>query len=169
MKKLLFVVIAIALVCACTQEKKTAKPAAVKADIKIEDTTIYGKCIGAANYTIQIQTVTSDSLEFYIPEDTLEDNRIVLGGLFEEDQYAILGYKDADNQHIANKVINLTTLMGSWAYEATGTSLKLDEDLTWIMNGKIISNKDTFSIYDLSSDTLTVENKDGIIFLSRQK
>lgn len=169
MKKLLLAVLSIALVCACTQEKKPTKAANTNKDIVIEDTTVYGKCFDAARATLVITTASGDTISYYIPEDTLEDNRILLGTLFVDDQYAVLGAQDADGEYIAHKIINLTTLMGKWEDKESGSTLDLNEDLTWIKNGQVINGKDTFSIYELSSDTLTLENKDGIMFFSRQK
>lgn len=169
MKKLLFAVLSIVLVCACSEEKKQAQPSAENQDIIIDDTTVYGKCFDAAHSVIVLATAGGDTLSYYIPDDTLEDSRIILGSLFVDDQYAVIGYKDADGEYIAEKVINLTTLMGKWEDKESGRTLDLNEDLTWIKNGHVISEKDTFSIYDLGSDTLTLENKDGIMFFSRSK
>ncbi|MCQ2255275.1 MAG: hypothetical protein MJZ29_07240 [Bacteroidaceae bacterium] len=170
MKKLLFAVLSLVLICACSEEKKPTKLADTKnKDIVIEDSTVYGKCFDAARVTFVLATASGDTLTYYIPDDTLEDNRIVLGSLFVDDQYAVIGYQDADGENIAKKIINLTTLMGEWEDKASGRTLDLNEDLTWIKNGNIISEKDTFSIYDLGSDTLTLENKDGIMFFSRSK
>lgn len=169
MKKILLAALSAVLICACTEEKKPSNVADFNKDIVIEDTTIYGKCFDAARATLVITTASGDTISYYIPEDTLEDNRIVLGTLFVDDQYAVLGTQDADGEYIANKIINLTTLMGKWEDKESGNTLDLNEDLTWIKNGQIINGKDTFSIYELGSDTLTLENKDGVMFFSRSK
>ena len=73
-----------------------------------------------------------------------------------------------DNDMSASELIR-KWLAEYWEDKASGRTLDLNEDLTWIKNGNIISEKDTFSIYDLGSDTLTLENKDGIMFFSRSK
>ena len=169
MRKLLVVLLIIAAVCACTEKKKdNANGSKSQEDIEINDSAIYGKCVEAANFSVFITTANGDTVEFIIPEDTLDFDHIKLGGLYVNDQLAILSHKSIDGENIADKIINLTTLFGEWIDEGSGKELSLTEDLSWLKNGQIIVFTDTFDIFEIGPDTLMVENKDGIMSYSRQ-
>ena len=175
MKKLVFVAVLFALVCGCSQEKKTALLPDTNKEITIEDSTIYGEYLDAANHTLELSVASADSagdtVRIYLPEDTLEDSRIIVGDIVAGSRYAVVGEKDVDGEwdYIAKKVINLSTLMGVWSNEGVGKTLNLNEDGSWIMNGHIVAEGDTFDIYNLLPDTLTLENRTGILDFIRQK
>ncbi|MCQ2243181.1 MAG: hypothetical protein MJZ32_02865 [Bacteroidaceae bacterium] len=175
MKKLVFVAVLFALVCGCSQEKKTALLPDTNKEITIEDSTIYGEYLDAANHTLELSVASADSagdtVRIYLPDDTLEYSRIIVGDIVAGSRYAVVGEKDVDGEwdYIAKKVINLSTLMGVWANEGAGKTLNLNEDGSWIMNGHIVAEGDTFDVYNLLPDTLTLEYKEGILDFIRQK
>ncbi len=176
MKKLLYASLLLALVCGCNQDKpKNSIMSAANKDITIEDSTIYGEYLDAANRTLELSVASSDSagdtVRIYLPEDTLEDSRIVLGDILAGSRYAVVGDKDLDGEwdYIAKKVINLSTLMGDWVNDGIGRTLHLNEDNSWMINGHIVADGDTFDIYNLLPDTLTLENKDGILDFIRTR
>lgn len=175
MKKLLSAAILLVLVCACTQDKQKNALADSNKDITINDSTIYGEYLDAANSTLEISVASSDSagdtVRIYLPDDTLETSRIVLGDIVAGSRYAVIGDKDIDGEwdYIAKKVINLSTLMGDWENKGIDRTLHLNEDGTWMLNGQIVADGDTFDIYNLLPDTLTLENKNGILDFIRTR
>ncbi|MCF0202757.1 MAG: hypothetical protein HUK08_05270 [Bacteroidaceae bacterium] len=169
MKKLLFLLIASFALMGCNETKKTPKPTKL-ADtlIEITDTTIYGRCAEAARFTVLLATVDGDTTEFVIPSDSDEDSRVVLGGLYNDDKLAIIAYRNADGENEVRRIINLTTLAGIWV--DGDRKINLTEDNGWkILNGQVVVNSDTFSIYDITPDTLTLEDSRGIYNFRRQK
>ena len=113
---------------------------------------------------------------------TSEDDNPVQGGLLEGDRMAVCGYKTEDGSLVANKIINLTTLLGKWVsldknfeIEEGGTVRNFTnaEKNPWnvwkIYNGNLLLNRDTFEITSLGADSLYLENNNGIFTYKRQK
>lgn len=176
MKKLIYVAVVSALVCGCSQEKKTATDSDANKEIAIvKDSAIYGEYLDAANHTLELSVASSDStgdtVRIYLPDDTLEYSRIIVGDIVAGSRYAVIGDKDVDGEwdYIAKKVINLSTLMGDWTNDGVDKTLHLNEDGSWLLNGQIVADGDTFSIYNLLPDTLTLENKNGILDFIRTR
>ena len=105
----------------------------------------------------------------------------VEGGLMAGDKVAVTGLK-VDGELIANRVINVTSLLGHWTsldknfeIEEGGTvrsSLKAETNpwTSWkILNGQLLLNRDTFDITSLGADSLYIENQNGIYTFKRQK
>ena len=97
------------------------------------------------------------------------------------DKVAVTGQK-VDGELIADKVINVTSLLGHWTsidknfeIEEGGTvrsSVKAESNpwTSWkILNGRLLLNRDTFNINSLGADSLYIENDKGIYTFKRQK
>lgn len=176
MRKLAFAAIAAAvlLTAACSNNKKTAPVAEIVADNdSVADSTAYGRCgANTAMHTLELVTDKGDTLSYRLEsEDTCAD---VQGGLFIGDRLAVVGTRDADGGMTAQKVINLTSLLGKWA--SIDKSFEIHEGGTvisnvkepspyteWkILNGRLVLSADTFSVYALGPDSLYLENANGI-------
>ena len=112
-------------------------------------------------------------------EDGRQD---VQGGLLVGDRLAVIEGQAVDGDPTARRVINLTTLLGKWTsldknFEileggVVKSSVKAERNpwTSWkILNGQLLLNRDTFSIDNLGSDSLYLENREGIFVYKRQK
>lgn len=185
MKKIVcFVIVMVALFAANSCKNKTNTPVISANDsIAIEDdndSTIYGVCgEGTSMHSLELISDDGDTLSVFIDDEKPD---IVQGGLLAGDRIALLAYKAQDGEMVAQKIINLTSLLGKW------TSLDKNFDLieggevknnvkaetnpwtSWkILNGKLLLNKDTFDIDKLGSDSLMLENQQGIYVFKRQE
>lgn len=189
MKKLFFVASAIVIGCTLNscKDKKTTQVISTSDSLDVEevnDSTIYGVCgEGTSMHNLELISDAGDTLSVFIDD---ENPRIVQGGLLAGDRVAVLAYKNADKDVdealVAQKIINLTSLLGKW------TSLDKNFDLieggevknnvkaetnpwtSWkILNGKLLLNKDTFDIDNLGPDSLLLENSQGIYVFKRQE
>lgn len=166
----------------CT-DKKSANNETVEPSQSVEETdkTFYGVCgEGTTMNNLQLITDLGDTLEFSLLDG--DDNAVeVKGGLMVGDRMAVLkDYTQEDN--VAATVINITSLLGRWSsidkdfvIEEGGvvkSNVKM-EDNSWVSwklsNGKLLLNKDTFSINDLGSDSLYLENDKGIYVYTRRQ
>ncbi len=146
----------------------------------VNDSTIYGT-IGEATamHTLQLITSKNDSLQFMINDDDQLVASDVQGGLLVGDRVAVVA-TTVDGERVAQKVINLTTLVGHWT--SIDKNFKIEEDgqvvssinpekhpwTSWhILNGHLLLNADTFDIVQLGADSLALENKDGIFVYKR--
>lgn len=186
MKKLLGVVsltvIAIAL-ASC--HDNTKKPVATNSDTtvveesSIEDTTVYGVCgENTAMHTLELITTAGDTLSYLIDEEGTVPSQ-VLGGLLAGDRMAVIG-RVVDGERVAQRAINLSTLLGTWAsldrkFEiqedgvvASSATVESNPWKTWkIVNGHLVLNADTFDINSLGADSLYIENDKGIFVYQR--
>lgn len=146
------------------------------------DSTVYGVCgEGTAMHTLELITDAGDTLRYVLGED--EDGRQdVQGGLLVGDRLAVIEGQAVDGDPTARRVINLTTLLGKWTsldknFEileggVVKSSVKAERNpwTSWkILNGQLLLNRDTFSIGHLGSDSLYLENREGIFVYKRQK
>ena len=76
------------------------------------DSTVYGECVDAAMNSISVLTSNGDTIEYIF--DAPGDDADVQGGVFLGDKMAIIGVK-GEEENTAQKVINLTSLLGKWA------------------------------------------------------
>lgn len=142
-------------------------------DIEVVDTTVYGKCgEGTAMHTLELITDKGDTLSYTL--EGIDTCSNVQGGLFVGDRLAVIAGPKCDEGVFAQKVINLTSLLGKWislnrSFEiceggVVEGSLKEPKPYTeWkILNGKLILSTDTFEIYSLGADSLYLENTEGI-------
>jgi hypothetical protein len=189
MKKLAFVVVAclmaMTMVTGC-QETKNPKTLTANDSTDVDDatpdSTVYGVCgESTAMHTLELITDAGDSLEYMIAEDE-EGTQDVKGGLLVGDRLAVIEGPAVDGERVAKKVINLTTLRGKWTsidknFEiqeggVVKSNIKVEKNpwTTWkILNGQLVLNRDTFDITNLGSDSLYLENKEGIFVYKRIK
>lgn len=186
MKRLVYMMMALVVLFAANscKDKKTAQVITPTDSLDLEevadDSTIYGVCgEGTSMHNLELISDEGDTISVFIDD---EQPDIVQGGLLAGDRIALIGYKAQDGEMMAQKIINLTSLLGKW------TSLDKNFDLleggevknnvkaetnpwtTWkILNGKLLLNKDTFAIDKLGSDSLMLENTQGIYVFKRQE
>ena len=140
-------------------------------DVGFADTTVYGVCG---------ESTSMHNIEYTALDDG-RDSTVILGGLLSGDRLAVIGH-EVDGERFAQRVINLTTLLGKWVsidrnFEILeGGQIKSNvkaETNPWtvwkICNGKLLLNKDTFMIDNLGADSLYIENKEGIFAFKRVK
>ena len=144
------------------------------------DSTVYGVCgDGTSMHSLQLITDVGDMLEYAVYDDGDQPSD-VQGGLMAGDHVAVTGTV-VDGERVAQKVINVTTLLGKWTsidknfeIEEGGvvkSNVKAETSpwTSWkILNGKLILNKDTFEVENLGADSLYLENNKGIFSFKRQ-
>lgn len=173
----------------CNAKKEKTQPLA-EANEEIVDTTVYGVCgDGTSMHSLQLVTDAGDTLTYTILDAEADlDGEVsggivsnVEGGLMSGDKVAVTGMK-IDGELIANRVINVTSLLGHWTsldknfeIEEGGTvrsNVKAETNpwTSWkILNGQLLLNRDTFDITSLGADSLYIENQKGIYIFKRQK
>lgn len=144
------------------------------------DSTVYGVCgDGTAMHTLQLITDLGDTIDYALLD--ADDNEMpVAGGMMAGDHMAVYGH-DTDEGRVADKVINITSLLGHWTsidknfvIEEGGTiaSEVKAETSPWtswkIFNGHLLLNRDTFDVVSLGADSLYIENRKGIFVFKRQ-
>lgn len=187
MKKNIFLIgialMGILLVASCKNSAKRSQPAKSKVSATTDktDSTLYGVCgEGTAMNSLELITDAGDTINYLI-DDEEGAEPVVKGGLFEGDRMAVIGHK-GEGDWIATNVINLTALMGKWTsidkdFEilegGTVKSFVKEETHPWtswkIYNGRLVLNKDTFTIDNLGADSLYLENHAGIFAFKRHK
>lgn len=167
--------------CAGRKSRQVAEKGAASVEETNNDSTVYGVCgEGTSMHALQVISDEGDTLTYMLNSDgdVISD---VQGGLMVGDRLAIVGVQD-NGESVARKVINLTTLLGRWSsldknfeiQEGGGVqSFVKAESNPWtswkILNGKLLLNKDTFSVNTLGADSLYLENNEGIFAYRRQQ
>ena len=103
------------IVAGCNDKRKNVPVMDIVTDSTETDSTVYGRCgEGTAMHTLELVTDKGDTVVYTLEgEDTCAN---VLGGLFVGDKIAVIGeHVDGLNEDMfAKKVINLTSLLGTW-------------------------------------------------------
>lgn len=171
------------MACNGNKQKNTDNSAATDT-ATAADSTLYGICgEGTAMHTLQLITLTGDTLNLSLLPDDADDadtRATVNGGLMCGDHLAVLATTTADGP-IATKVINLTSLMGRWTSISRNFVIEEGGVVTsdvkaethpytsWkIYNGQLLLGRDTFNIVTLGPDSLAIENHNGIYLYKRQ-
>ena len=192
MKNLGFVFASLMLLVLAGCNSKKEKPNLQANDVEeVADSTVYGVCgEGTSMHSLELITDTGDTLTYTILDAEADMDGMVTGGglvshveggLMAGDKVAVTGQK-VDGELIADKVINVTSLLGHWTsidknfeIEEGGTvrsSVKAESNpwTSWkILNGRLLLNRDTFNINSLGADSLDIENDKGIYTFKRQK
>lgn len=192
MKNLGFVFASLMLLVLAGCNSKKEKPNLQANDVEdVADSTVYGVCgEGSSMHSLELITDTGDTLTYTILDAEADMDGMVTGGgfvshveggLMAGDKVAVTGQK-VDGELIADKVINVTSLLGHWTsidknfeIEEGGTvrsSVKAESNpwTSWkILNGRLLLNRDTFNINSLGADSLYIENDKGIYTFKRQK
>lgn len=144
------------------------------------DSTVYGECgESTAMHTLELVTGNGKEVMYSLINMETGEEADVQGGLMIGDKLALTAYKAADGTMVANKVINLTTLLGKWV--SIDKTFEIKEGgvvvsnvkepkpvVDWkIVNGKLLLSADTFDIYTLGADSLYLENNAGIFAYKR--
>ena len=187
MKKLIVValplLVAAFLIAGCKDKNKNNVGDGIDStdvELMVSDSTVYGVCgENTAMHSLELITDTGDTLRFVLNEDENGDVN-VLGGLLAGDRLAVVEGPEVDGEKLAKKVINITTLLGKWTSldknfeiqdDGTVRSTVQAEKNPWtswkIVNGRLVLNRDTFDINNLGSDSLYLENKNGIFVYKR--
>ena len=183
LKKILSVAACAAFVVAlgaCQNKKQAPDVSGEAEDVETPDSTVYGTCgDGTSMHSLQLITDVGDTIEYMVYDDS-EMPSDVQGGLMAGDHVAVVGTV-VDGEHVARKVINVTTLLGKWTsidknfeIEEGGTvksSVKAETSpwTSWkILNGQLLLNRDTFDVVNLGADSLSLENNKGIFCFKRQ-
>ena len=167
--------------CNGNKQKGVDNDAATTDDAATADSTLYGICgEGTAMHTLQLITLTGDTLDLALLSPDTDQATTVAGGLMCGDHLAVLAHTTTDGP-VATKVINLTSLMGRWTsisrnfvIEEGGTitsDVKAETHpyTSWkIFNGQLLLGRDTFNIVTLGPDSLAIENHNGIYLYKRQ-
>lgn len=175
------------LIASCNGNKQKGSDTDVNATTDTAaDSTLYGICgEGTAMHTLQLITLTGDTLNLsLLPDDADDpdaDAATVNGGLMCGDHLAVLATTTADGP-VATKVINLTSLMGRWTSISRNFVIEEGGVVTsdvkaethpytsWkIFNGQLLLGRDTFNIVTLGPDSLAIENHNGIYLYKRQR
>lgn len=171
------------MACNGNKQKNTDNSAATDT-ATAADSTLYGICgEGTAMHTLQLITLTGDTLNLSLlpdDDDDADTRATVNGGLMCGDHLAVLATTTADGP-IATKVINLTSLMGRWTSISRNFVIEeggiVTSDIkaethpytSWkIFNGQLLLGRDTFNIVTLGPDSLAIENHNGIYLYKRQ-
>lgn len=187
MKKLIVValplLVAAFLIAGCKDKNKNNVGDGIDStdvELLVSDSTVYGVCgENTAMHSLELITDAGDTLRFVLNEDENGDVN-VLGGLLAGDRLAVVEGPEVDGEKLAKKVINITTLLGKWTSldknfeiqdDGTVRSTVQAEKNPWtswkIVNGRLVLNRDTFDINNLGSDSLYLENKNGIFVYKR--
>lgn len=172
---------------ACNGNKQKANDTDATTTDAATDSTLYGICgEGTAMHTLQLITLTGDTLNLSLLPDDADDPdaatpATVNGGLMCGDHLAVLATTTADGP-VATKVINLTSLMGRWTSISRNFVIEEGGIVTsdvkaethpytsWkIYNGQLLLGRDTFNIVTLGPDSLAIENHNGIYLYKRQR
>lgn len=161
---------------------KKTEPVASDADsivATVKDNALYGTC-GDATSMNSIQLIADDGTEHTLIVD-VDSGSVILGGLMSGDRLTALCSK-IDGDVRADRVVNITTLMGQWT--SLDRNFELCEDgsvnsnvsaesrpyTAWsFVNTNLILNTDTFSILSLGADSLELENDKGIFVYKRKR
>lgn len=174
-----FAIMVISLASCVENKTEKNKVNSDSAIVNVVDTTIYGVCgEGTMMSTLELIKDDSNTMSILISE---EYGGCVLGGLLCGDRMAVTCCKMGDDM-VAQKVINLTTLLGRWTSLDRNFTIKDDGHVDsnvaaesrpyteWaIVNGNLVLNADTFEILTLGADSLVLEDDKGIFAYKRQK
>ena len=177
------ILMTVSLAVGCVDKKGSASSSdTVSQDEEAStDSTVYGVCgDGTAMHTLQVISDAGDTVDYMINTDG-ELVSDIQGGRMVGDRMAVIGAK-VNQELVAKKAINLTTLLGRWVsldknFEiregGTVESFVKAESHPWtkwkILNGALLLNTDTFEVKTLGADSLLLENKNGIFVYKRQR
>lgn len=182
MRKSLFALMVIFIVClfagSCGKAKQETVENVDTLTVSVNDTAVYGRIgEGAMMHTLVIVTDEGEELSMLVDGD---EGAEVLGGMMTGDRVTAT-YVKGEDDNIAHKVVNLTTLLGRWT--SLDRNFTINEDgsvessvmaesrpyTQWSMvNAKLVFNTDTFDILSLGADSLMLENESGIFVYKRQ-
>ncbi len=178
MKKLLY--LAMLLVAVGCGANKAQEAESDEAESLGNDSTMYGTCGEASSmHTLELIDMNNESLLIHI-DDESDTPTVILGEVLNGDRMAVTAHKDESGMYVAQRVINLSSLLGHW--QSVDRDFDIAEDgevksyvpeatdawTAWrILNGQLLLNADTFDIVVLTGDSLEIENGEGIYSFNR--
>ena len=136
MRRLFFFTVAVVglMLMAGCHDRKAAKVMGMNDSVDVEadnDSTIYGVCgEGTSMHSLQLIADNGDTLDVFVDD---EEPGVVQGGLLAGDRIALIAYKSADGEMVAQRVINLTSLLGKWT--------SIDKNFEIVEGGDIVNNE----------------------------
>lgn len=134
------------------------------------DSMVYGICgEGTAMNTVELTLTDGKSRSYTLTDGDNSDD--VLGGLNVGDSLAVLSRRSVDGMPMADKVVNITSLMARWVSldqtlalfeggKATTKTTEAEPVTQWrLCNGKLVIGPDTFGIATLGPDSLYLTHK----------
>lgn len=172
--------VAVLVACNETTKKPVEKEMFSNNEDMPDDSTMYGYCLmGSDSTMLRMLTGSQDTLEILINGEDFDEPTVIAGGFLVDDRMAVTARK-SDAGWIAQRIINLTTLLGHWNsldkdFEITENgevnSFVADESHRWtkwrILNGQLLLSKDTFDIISLNVDSMEIENNIGLYCFKR--
>lgn len=183
MKKLLYIFMAAMVVVACGEKKQSSpveKQMFSNDEDMPDDSTIYGYCLPGSDSTcLKLLSGSQDTLDILINSEDFDEPTLVAGGFLLDDRMAVTARK-SDVGWVAQRIINLTTLLGHWksidrdfeiADNGEINTFISDESHRWtkwrILNGQLVLSKDTFDVMSLNVDSMEIENNIGLYCFMR--
>ncbi len=162
------------LIAGCKNEKPQAESNDESSEEFVSDSTVYGRCgDGTTMHHLELITDKGDTIGYNTFDSDTETSEMA-GGMHVGDRLAVIGVMGDDSIMYYRKCINLTSLFGKWAgldrtfeiKEGGVVESAANENKPYtewrILNGHLVLSMDTFDIYILGSDSMYLENKDGI-------
>lgn len=163
--------------CGPKTQKNTDGTILDSLSVQVPDTTLYGVC-GEGTSMHSLELVKDDgTVNIVIDED---EGSVVNGGLLAGDRMAVVCC-ERDGEMVAQKVLNMTTLLGRWTSldrnftimedgrVESNTAAETRPYTEWrIVNGHLVLNADTFDVVTLGADSLAIENDNGVFVYKRQ-
>lgn len=186
MKKIFLSLVCISVIsfffASCGDKKKDSAqdtPVVEEVAPSVIDTAYYGVCgEGTSMHSLELVTDEGKKVVFVTDED---QGSVIIGGLYGGDRITVSGHKTEDGM-LADRVINLTTVLGKWISLDRNFEIKKDGSIesavtaesrpytAWSMvNTNLILNADTFAVLSLGPDSMSIENNQGIFVYKRQK
>lgn len=182
MKKILSVVslvMLIATMVGCNGKKaENSMEGNDSIEVMVQDTAVYGIVgEGTTMHVLELLTDEGKTVLYEMDTDSLSD---IQGGIFAGDRITVIVAPGSDMPQVV-KAVNMTTLLGKWT--ALDRNFEIKEDgvvespmktethpyTHWQMvNASLVLNADTFSVLQLASDSLALENANGIFVYKRQ-
>lgn len=178
MRRFLYALLMATVIVACSDGKKTTTTEHIFSDEKEQpaDSTLYGQCgYGSNDHCLLLVTGLDDTLSIVVNDEESMEPTVVAGGLMAGDRMAVTACRQND-ELVAQRIINLTSLQGRWKSLDRGVELTEDGEVntlddcenprrwtSWrILNGRLLLSRDTFDVVAIDVDTMLVEDNIGL-------
>lgn len=167
------------LTLAACKTKPRPAPQPEPEDEAVEiDSAYYGTCgEGTAMNTVELVSPRGDTMSFSTARASSQG--LVVGGLYAGDSLTVVARPGRNGSLVAQKVVNLTSLLGRWGnignrFEIhsggllTGGASEQRRHTSWKMfNARLILAPDTFDILYIGPDSMRLSGKGGIVSYRR--
>lgn len=148
--------------------------------VSVLDSALYG-VVGEATSMHSLELIDENGKKTTLALD-VDMKSDVQGGIMSGDHVTLVWTKNASGDMEAQKVVNITTLLGKWSSLDRNFEIKDDGSVesqqvaetkpytAWEMvNAKLVLSRDTFDVNYLGADSLLLENEKGIFAYKRIK